>query len=833
MDLRSVLNNSDAGDRDRQRERERERDRASSNKQPPTPQQQPHQLPQHHQQTPPSYPYREFGHQPAQAHPSPGKPAPQDYPPRASPQPPPGSYPLPQSPYQQPSHYPGRPTAPPLQSTNSFHDVRSPSAPMLVQSPTAYRPNATSTAAPPTAAGGYPLPSQETTSTSPSMRHQYPPTPYQQQRQDSYSHGSGSFTQQPSITQVSPVATPGRPYAPQRSQSTHSTPTPTSAHSQNQYGPPFAHGSPVAATRPLPAEHSRQPSQPPTPLGPPLSASQRQPIGQAGYAQQQQQQEQQQHQPPQTQQQPSSPHQQRVSSLPGSQIAQSQTQTPPQPPPQQLPQQQQQQPQHQRPPSQSSHQRMSSTHSTREPATESQQRPLSFIDRESSLSVSPKTRVPSLPSNPDRQSISSENERKPSHERKPSQPAGDPMVVDYNRAVTPAKRKLDSRGLSPRELEHKERRPPPGKVNGEHVPARDEPPAGKQESTRKTRVRRAEPPIWAQSIRTLGNKLPKHANFVLQKRAHTHLNGTRPDPTPRSRHPTPEKTKARSQPPPPAAVPVVEPGPQDILGPWEASITGVRPYEEVSRVIADFLFVHVVNSEDMQEISSRGIKFEVEAKLGTLIDKDTNHRVERALESEVILQNTGRVAFKSSMTEVSLMAHTPVRAPSPRALTHTQAHHKSFNDFLNQIVVQTHPQSGRGRVQLEYKHRREIDRFIELPLDMHARIPGCMRSRLGSRARSIRVRLTYDQKTKEVLGKIIKARVADIDLHMPSCPMDCRVSINLEMDWDGSVQELEQLAASQADRQPDRSKDRLSYTHGHYQIDLTQVTQQVQGPGVS
>lgn len=95
------------------------------------------------------------------------------------------------------------------------------------------------------------------------------------------------------------------------------------------------------------------------------------------------------------------------------------------------------------------------------------------------------------------------------------------------------------------------------------------------------------------------------------------------------------------------------------------------------------------------------------------------------------------------------------------------------------------------------------------------------------------MRLTYDQKTKEVLGKIIKARVADIDLHMPSCPMDCRLSINLEMDWDGSVEELEQLAASQTDRQPDRNKDRLSYRHGHYQIDLTQVTQPVQGPGVS
>lgn len=108
-----------------------------------------------------------------------------------------------------------------------------------------------------------------------------------------------------------------------------------------------------------------------------------------------------------------------------------------------------------------------------------------------------------------------------------------------------------------------------------------------------------------------------------------------------------------------------------------------------------------------------------------------------------------------------------------------------------------------------------------------------MRARLGSRSKNVRVRVTYDQKTREVLGKIIKARVADINLHMPMCPMDCRISINLEMDWDGDVDELEQYATSQVDRQPDRNKDRLSYTHGHYQIDLTQVSHLSSGPGVS
>lgn len=136
-------------------------------------------------------------------------------------------------------------------------------------------------------------------------------------------------------------------------------------------------------------------------------------------------------------------------------------------------------------------------------------------------------------------------------------------------------------------------------------------------------------------------------------------------------------------------------------------------------------------------------------------------------------------------------------------------------------------------MQLHYTHRREIDRFFELPAELQGRIPGCVRSRLGARSRNVKVRVTYDQKTRKVLAKIIKARVADIDIHMPSCPMDCRLSINLEMDWDGPVEELEQLTPNPQERHSDRNKDRLSYRQGHYQVDLTQVTQTITGPGVS
>lgn len=240
------------------------------------------------------------------------------------------------------------------------------------------------------------------------------------------------------------------------------------------------------------------------------------------------------------------------------------------------------------------------------------------------------------------------------------------MVIDTDRATTPAKRKLADRDLSPRELERKESRPPPGEMNGGISPEKKPSTRVASEATdadslppkpRNAREPRREEPVWAKNAHILGKQLPSHPNYVLQKRVHSHLNGGKPDgiqTKSRSRPDSPEAVKVQpkriSQAGPPA---IPEPDPRDLLGPWDATITGLKPYEEASKKIADFLFHNVVNNPDMQEIASRGIKFEIEAKLGTLIDKDTNHRVDRHLASEAVLEIGARTAFKSSMTEVN------------------------------------------------------------------------------------------------------------------------------------------------------------------------------------
>jgi len=154
-----------------------------------------------------------------------------------------------------------------------------------------------------------------------------------------------------------------------------------------------------------------------------------------------------------------------------------------------------------------------------------------------------------------------------------------------------------------------------------------------------------------------------------------------------------------------------------------------------------------------------------------------------------------------------------------------QAQHSKLNDFLNVQVTATHPSNpaAKGRVPIQYLHRRETDKFYNLPQAMLDSLPTIIRERVNPR--QVKIRVSYDQKTNNMLAKIIKARIADLSIHNPQSELDCRISVNFEMRFDGDVEDI--IAAAVGERHPDRHKDRLSYTQGPYQIDLTQVTQNV------
>ncbi|THV54443.1 hypothetical protein BGAL_0026g00140 [Botrytis galanthina] len=648
------------------------------------------------------------------------------------------------------------------------NDLRSPTDSYSAPSP--YR-HTSSSSISIAGSGQYPFPQSLQNPQSPGQRHQYPPPTFHQSQRESYSQSNppphlqqqyNSQVQPSPVPQTPPIGIPGpnNPYFQhQRSQSSLSNSTPTSAHSQQQqYQNQFTQDSPIHTIQlpqnQFPLQHHRQQShhsqhsQPGTPLGPPLGPplqTQRQSSGAFT--------------------QPTSPYQQRA--VPTNPFNSTQyNQISPAPANASIPPRMPTTPQ-------------SAYDSQRTSTSSTQQR--SLIERERSLSVSPKTRLP-------------------------SQTRGNSMVQqqpeEFNNST---KRKLEDREMSfeaPPRIEQYEVRP---QMNGDHRSSSTAAPSPQQPPPRK-KIRYTEPPIWARSAKGVKGLGRKNING----RQHT------PQPSAQSLPATLIKQESNGMRQPSPAVPRPVTG-NDYdwdgpLGPWEPSISGTKPPAEITRLVADFLYMHVVNREDTGELASHGVEIEIEAKLGQLVSKETNVRLSLPVRSETVLLDNQFVAFKSTMTE---------------------AQHRGLNEFLNKKVQECMPSNNgqsKRRVKIDYLHRRETDKFYELPSSMHSTLPPALRALLNPRY-SVKVRVTHDQKTGEPLAKIIKARVADLDLYFPSQALDCRISINFEMKFDGNVEEL--IVSSDGAQRPDRNKDRLSYRQSHYQVDLTQVTQNLISNGVS
>lgn len=191
---------------------------------------------------------------------------------------------------------------------------------------------------------------------------------------------------------------------------------------------------------------------------------------------------------------------------------------------------------------------------------------------------------------------------------------------------------------------------------------------------KRKKVRYTEPPIYARRVPRAGKGpiissprpvIPKHspARFAAPSRAtsvqRSVASPSRSIQTPARPPPVNGTTPLNNRPVPP-------PQPQPtygLLGPWEPSISGKIPYEEITKTVCDFLFKEVVLKNDIAAgaagaaATGSAAMLEIEAKLGRIMDKDRQGRLRLPVMSECILQTEGsgyRTAFESSMSLVSL-----------------------------------------------------------------------------------------------------------------------------------------------------------------------------------
>jgi len=83
-------------------------------------------------------------------------------------------------------------------------------------------------------------------------------------------------------------------------------------------------------------------------------------------------------------------------------------------------------------------------------------------------------------------------------------------------------------------------------------------------------------------------------------------------------------------------------------------VTGDVPQSSLTKVVADFLFATMLKNDSIEEIQRLPVQFEVEAKLGTVIDRSTKQRLQLPVLSDCVVDGGQGdwVGFRSSMTEV-------------------------------------------------------------------------------------------------------------------------------------------------------------------------------------
>ncbi|KAI0726249.1 mRNA triphosphatase CET1 [Fomitopsis betulina] len=242
----------------------------------------------------------------------------------------------------------------------------------------------------------------------------------------------------------------------------------------------------------------------------------------------------------------------------------------------------------------------------------------------------------------------------------------------------------------------------------------------------------------------------------------------------------PQKRKRRS--PPPSSTrpltsgsnqsgtivnPNVDEGQISAVPPLSLSILGVEPLDEFIREVADFVHHTIMTRQEVEGL------VEVEAKIGVLKDKASGQRIQLPVLVETILMpNSVDSRFESNMSSMQ---------------------HKHFNELLNGLKIAPPPTATSG---ISYTHLRLIDSFYQSP---------------DSRDK---IRVTRDEKTGKVEQCVRKVRLGDLDIFSPKRAADWRISVNLEIPVPPPIG-----TASHT-----RRKDRLSYTHEEFNIDLTQVT---------
>ncbi|KAK0536999.1 mRNA-capping enzyme subunit beta [Tilletia horrida] len=223
--------------------------------------------------------------------------------------------------------------------------------------------------------------------------------------------------------------------------------------------------------------------------------------------------------------------------------------------------------------------------------------------------------------------------------------------------------------------------------------------------------------------------------------------------------------------------------------PFERTMFSYDPIDEFTATVADWIWFHAQGQPNI----------EIEAKIGTILDRSTGQRLFMPVMTEtILLENTDGIRFVSQVT-------TP--------------HHSAMNKLLNQLVTYTNAKNYSG-TKVNYQRQMETDYFHKV--DPSILPPGLLESIPrpkgfeGNTEREDKLRFTRDRDGKPKHNHaLIKRRLASLEVFCPKRAYDYRISINTETPVPMPAQ----------DSKPTywREKNRMTYKHELVQVDLTLV----------
>jgi mRNA capping family enzyme len=154
----------------------------------------------------------------------------------------------------------------------------------------------------------------------------------------------------------------------------------------------------------------------------------------------------------------------------------------------------------------------------------------------------------------------------------------------------------------------------------------------------------------------------------------------------------------------------------------------------------------------------------------------------------------------------------------------------ALNKYLN---AETRRSQANSRTAIEYKHLREKDSFFEVPEPFLNSLPPVIQEIRSRYPRHTpRIRITTNQRTGEVEARIMKFRVADLQISCPRNNFDVRISVSVEVKCPETLTGTRLVEYRERGQPQGRIKDRLSYKHQSISVDLTQVTSESDGSKV-